>query len=180
MRRQCSSRPLESRPQARSALPHPPEQWLPGRTPRRRHRRRPRRAGRRRPYPRSAAPGSERGRPQHLRHHLPRRRRPSARDVLRWVAEVQTPELVRLFTSLSRWPDEIVAYYHTSGVSSAPVKAVNHDARHQTRCPCPGSSPTTAPGVTVRALPGEVTRTARSWPAGRPVHRSGASPVCRA
>jgi transposase len=47
-----------------------------------------------------------------------------------WVAEVEVPELVRLATTLSRWQDEILAYHHTGGVTSARVEAVNLDVKN--------------------------------------------------
>jgi transposase len=47
-----------------------------------------------------------------------------------WVADVEVPELIRLATTLSRWQDEILAYHHTGGVSSARVEAINLDVKN--------------------------------------------------
>jgi transposase len=47
-----------------------------------------------------------------------------------WVALVEVPELVRLATTLSRWQDEILAYHHTGGVSSARVEAINLEVKN--------------------------------------------------
>jgi transposase len=64
-----------------------------------------------------------------------------------WVADLEVPELVRLATTLSRWQDEILAYHHTGGVSSARVEAIKpRRQEHQARRPAGSpASTTTAP-----------------------------------
>ena len=42
-----------------------------------------------------------------------------------WAATVQIPEVTRLATTIDRWSDEVLAYYHTGRASCGPVEAVN-------------------------------------------------------